>query len=214
VLGTDPSGPSIPQHVTWPAGSDDTTPTNQLQYRLQESVNGGAFATVRDWGSSRSTTRTLTPDSSYRYRVQARDLTGNISAAAAAPPFIPRVRQEDDPAFTYTGSWLARAARSTAYGGFMRPTTSTGALARTNFASARNVAVIMRRASTLGEAQICLFQATTAIACQDTDLSPASGLGPRRVVFSRDGLDPGLNYSVRIKDTSGRIELDAVVIDD
>ena len=41
VLGTDPSGPSIPQHISWPAGTGDATPTSQLQYRLQESVSGG-----------------------------------------------------------------------------------------------------------------------------------------------------------------------------
>jgi hypothetical protein len=38
--------------------------------------------------------------------------------------------------------------------------------------------------------------------------------GPRRPSSARDGLDPSLNHRVRIEDTSGRIELDPVVIDD
>lgn len=54
----------------------------------------------------------------------------------------------------------------------------------------------MPRADNLGSAQICLTDLTagTAAACRTIDLSPATGTG------------------VAVKDTAGRIELDALAL--
>jgi hypothetical protein len=60
---------------------------------------------------------------------------------------------------------------------------------------------------------VCLTKlSSSTVGCTSVDLSPASGPGARRVVFPRDGLDPTETYKVQVTRTSGRVELDGVVV--
>ena len=94
----------------------------------------------------------------------------------------------------------------------MRPTTTVGAKAKRNFAGRSNVAVVMPKAATLGNTQVCLYQGTTTVVCQTIDLSPSTGLGPRQLVFARSRLNPSLTYRVEVTNLSGRVELDAIAL--
>jgi hypothetical protein len=77
-----------------------------------------------------------------------------------------------------------------------------------------SVGVVMRRAGNLGAAQICLTDLTagTPAACRTIDLSPATGTAVRKLVYEEHGLDPSHSYRVAVKDTAGRIELDALAL--
>jgi hypothetical protein len=108
-----------------------------------------------------------------------------------------------------------RTAFGTAYGGFMRPTTTAGAKASSTFNGRRSVGVVMRKASTLGTAQVCVFQGTTNLGCQTIDLSPpgGAGSGPRRLAYVKNALNPANTYRVEVTAVSGRTELDAIVFE-
>ena len=104
-------------------------------------------------------------------------------------------------------------ARANASGGFVRPTTTAGAHA-TNTFSASDMAVVMPTTSTLGSARICLDDRTagTTVRCRTVDLSPATGTGPRQLVFAQHGLSAAHTFRLSLRDVSGRIELDAIAL--
>jgi hypothetical protein len=70
----------------------------------------------------------------------------------------------------------------------------------------------MPKEAALGTTQVCLFQGAVQVVCQTIDLSPPSGAGPRKLVFTRNALNPALSYRVQAKAVSGRTELDAIVL--
>jgi bacillolysin len=212
LLANSTAGPSLATAISWGAATDDRTLPEDMLTKLQRSINGGAFVDLTGWTTRRSVpTQSLTPGTTYQFRVQARDVSGRIGTANG-PTFTPTLAQENDPAITYTGTWLARLARATASGGFVRPTTTAGAKASMTFSARRNVGVVMPKDAALGTAKVCLFQGATQIVCQTIDLSPGSGLGPRRLVFVRNGLNAGLSYRVEVSAVSGRTELDAILL--
>ena len=63
--------------------------------------------------------------------------------------------------------------------------------------------------STLGSVKICLDPGTTSQSCATVDLSPASGLGARMVVFARNALSSTVQHHVKVSVVSGRADLDA-----
>ena len=189
TLGTSPTGASIPTTLSWLAATDDRSPS--ITYELQRAINGGAFVSITGQAQSRSKLETLTPGTSYQYRVLARDEAGNIGIATG-PVFTPGVVQEDSAAITYSAGWLTRLAQSTAYGGFVQPTTTLGAKAtHTIPAGARNLAVIMPKAATLGTTQICLFQGTSTRRRTQNGSSraPRAGGAPASVPASTPGME-------------------------
>jgi hypothetical protein len=121
------------------------------------------------------------------------------------------VTQENGGGVLYGGAWLPRLAQPAAFGGFVRPAATAGASAKLTF-SGRAVGVVMPLAATLGTARVCLYRGAAPLACQAVDLSPATGLGPRRLVFARGGLDPALSHRIEVTDLAGRIELDGIAV--
>jgi len=213
ALGGDTTGDSLPVHIVWARGSDDTTAADDLLYRLQRRVDGGAYQNVTGFRAARTANVEVAPGHDYRFRVQARDEAGNASGFATGPEFSTAVRQENAASLNYGAGWLARTARATAYGGFLRPTATVNAVVNSPF-SGRAVGVVMPLASNLGTAQICLTDLTagTPAACQAVDLSPSIGTGVRKLVYEEHGLDPSHSYRISVKDLGGRSELDAVVL--
>jgi bacillolysin len=211
VLNPTTTGASLPVRQTWAAATDDRALPRNIRYVLQQSVNGGAWNSLTAWTTRRAgPVQFLVPGTSYQYRVLARDEAGNVGTATG-PLFRPAVTQESSSSLTYLGTWQAPLAQSTAYGGFVRPTTSVNATVRMPF-TGRNVALVMPRAANLGTARTCLFQGSTTVVCQDLDLSPSGNLGARRIVFTRGGLNPALPYRLDVRATGGRVELDGFVV--
>ncbi len=89
----------------------------------------------------------------------------------------------------------------------MQKSTTVGDKATYTF-TGRNVAVVMPLRSTLGSVKICLDGTTD---CATVDLSPSTGLGAQKLVFSRNALDPAASHTVTVKVVSGRADLDAFV---
>ena len=208
-LGTNTAGNSIPVRIAWPAGTDDLTPTGNLKYRLSVSVNGGASQLVADWRSSRTIGLTLTPGQSYRFSVETRDEFGNVSPPALGPTFADIVHQEDSPSLLYSSGWGGRLAQANAFGGFVRPTDTTDSTVTLDF-SARSVGLIMPARADLGDAEICLLDGARQTC--GTRVISGLGAGPRLMMIVFNDLDPSKTYGIRLKDLSGRVELDGVVL--
>ncbi len=152
TFGRSLTGASVPTRVSWAAGSDDVTPVASLKHRLEERVESGAWTPVTGLSTARSTQRMQPPGRRYEYRVIARDGAGNLSYPATGQGYTPSTRQESSSLVSYSRGWLARAARGTAWGGGVRPTTKGGAKATSSF-TGRSVAVVMPRARNLGTAR-------------------------------------------------------------
>ena len=208
-LGTNTAGNSIPVRMSWPAGTDNLTPTGNLKYRLSVSVNGGASQVLGDWRSSRTVGLTLTPGLNYRFSIETRDEAGNISPPASGPTFADVVHQEDSPAFVYSAGWGASLAQTSAFGGFVKATSTVGSTATLTF-SARSVGMVMPARADLGEAEICLLDGGNELCGTRVinQLVPRSRL--MMIVFN--DLDPAKTYGIRLKNLAGNVELDGLVL--
>jgi hypothetical protein len=100
-------------------------------------------------------------------------------------------------------------AQSSAFGGFVRPSNTAGSTATLSF-SGRSVGLVVPVRADLGTIEFCLVQGATE-SC-GTRVFSALGPGPRVMLIVFNGLDPTKSYSVRTRNLSGRIELDAVVV--
>jgi hypothetical protein len=81
-------------------------------YRIQTSVNGGAFSTITTPSTATAISRTLTDGATYRFRVRATDREGNTSAWVYGPTFTARRLQETNGSLAYTGNWRTATSSS------------------------------------------------------------------------------------------------------
>ena len=139
----------------------------------------------------------FTPGASFTFRVSVRDEAGNVSVAAAAPTFQNVVHQENSTSIVYSSGWLTRLAQSSAFGGFVKPTTTPGATATINFTSTRNAGVVMSLRTDLGKAKICLIDGA-AETCGVRDFSML-GTQARTIVIGFNGLETAKTYSDRVE---------------
>jgi hypothetical protein len=211
VLNTQlTSSSSVPVRVGW-SGSDDRTSQSNLKFdlnkRTYQSGAWGAWSSILTNTSLRATTPFLTPGQKAQYEARSKDQAGNASAFKAGAGFTPKLLQET--AATYTGTW-ATQAQSDASGGSVKTSSQAGATATFAFTS-KSAAVVMPERSTLGSVKICLDPGTASESCSTVDLSPASGLGARMIVFARNALST-VQHHVKVTVVSGRADLDALAV--
>jgi hypothetical protein len=206
-VGTQLGQGTLPVRLTW-TGSDDRTASNDLKFDLNQrsfQSNWSPWSAVLANSPLTTLTPQLSPGSSYQFQARSRDLAGNASAFKSGPSLTPRLFQETSA--TYTGTWK-RDNQSDASGGSVRTSNQAGSTA-TFALSAKSAGVVMPLRSTLGTAQICLDPGTASQSCDTVDLSPASGLGPRMLVFARNGLST-TQHQLQVTVGSGRVDLDAI----
>jgi hypothetical protein len=174
-------------------------------YTLQGSIDAGPWSTLGS-GSSLSTftVEAVERGHAYRFRVNATDASDNTSDWAGTPSFRVRRVQETSASVRYTGAWKPRAV-TTASGGALRYTTTTGSTARLTF-TGRAVAWVSPKGATQGRARISIDGAY--VRTVDLSIGPA---GPRRVAFIRSWLGSG-PHSMTIRQAAGRIDIDAFVV--
>jgi hypothetical protein len=207
TLGTQAGSSSVPVKLAW-SGTDDRTSASNLKFdlnkRTYQSGSWGAWSSVLAGTSLRATTPSLTSGTTYQYEARSKDQAGNASAFKAGPGFTPKLLQES--AATYTGTW-ATQAQSDASGGSVKTSSQAGATATFTY-TGTSAGVVMPLRSTLGSVKICLDPGTASESCSTVDLSPASGLGARKIVFGRNKLS-AVQHQVKITVLSGRADLDA-----
>jgi subtilisin family serine protease len=202
------SDAALPVRLSW-SGTDDRTGQAGLRYDVDRLV-GGTWKRAASSTNQTVTTGSLPFGTSHRFRDRAIDEAGNVSPWATGPAFTPRAFQESRSTITYRGRWK-RLSQASALGDAVRSSTTAASTATFPF-RARDVGVVMPLRATLGTARVCLDPGTAAASCSTVDLSPSSGLGARKVVFARGGLDPAARHTVRVEVVRGRVDLDAFVV--
>jgi Glycosyl hydrolase catalytic core/Bacterial Ig-like domain len=204
-LGPD----TIPVRLSWSGTDNRTTPANlkfDLNRRSFQSGAWTAWSSVLNNSSLRTQTSSLIPGTQYQFQTRSRDQAGNVSAYKAGPAFTPRLFQET--AATYTGTWSTQS-QSDASGGSVKSSNQAGATATFAFMG-KSVGVVMPLHSKRGSVNICLDPGTTRESCATVDLSPASSLGPRMIIFARNGLAL-IQHQVKVTVQSGTADLDGLV---
>jgi len=204
-----PGTSTVPVKLTWSA-TDNTDGSGIASYQLQGSVNGGTYSNITLPSATATTsTRSLQPNNTYRYRVAAKDKAGNVSAWAYGPSFKVSAYQENATAVTHpSGTWW-RASLSGAYGSYVKYATTAGATTKLTF-TGRNVAWVAPKSSTRGKAEVYV----DGTYVQTLDLYSASTLA-RQVVFSQSWATSGSHtLEVKVLGTSGRprVDVDAFVV--
>ena len=140
----------FPIRLAWAASTD--TGSGIAYYILQQSVNGGAYATIGHPTAAVVDLQLSSTSKTYRYRVSARDNDGNVSAYSYGLTFKTISTSESGAAMKYTGSWPL--VTSPAYiGGKAKYSKVTGATATLTFKGTR-VAWLSQKGPSSGVARI------------------------------------------------------------
>jgi hypothetical protein len=199
---------TIPLLIGWSA-SDLAGIT---KYQLQQSIDGGSFATV-SLASPTQTSITLqrSPAHSYRYRVRATNGDGVTSSYQTGPSFVLNARNEKLSSISYTGTWTQQTV-SNAYGGGLKYAKSSTARATFTF-TGRSFAWVSTRNYNRGKAAVYV----DGVLVTTIDLYHASAQW-RRTVFTRNwSLSSSHTVEIRVKGTKNssstgvRVDLDAFV---
>jgi hypothetical protein len=201
---------TVPVKLTWSATDAGT---GVSEYKLQQSTNGGSFATVPISIMSTTITRQLSAANTYQFRVQARDQVGNWSEWVNGSAFTVNDYQETSSAVTYVGTWTPEAL-SSAYGGSLNYATASGSNAQFSFTGS-SVAWVATKNSDRGKATVWI----DGIKVSTVDLY-SSTEKPRTMVFTDNGLDPLQAHTLEVRVTgtknaasSGtRVDVDAFVV--
>jgi hypothetical protein len=200
---------AVPVSISWTgtACQSGETNCNVDHYVLQQSINGAAFSTI-SLPSPTATSVTLNlkpsptnnsaPQVTYRYQVQAVDKSGKLSPFAAGPTFsVP----DTDNSFqsSFKGSWSGQNVNG-AFNGSVQFSTTAGATANpSNGLTATSYALVSTLGPDRGKADILVDGQTVAT----VDLyAPVQQTG--QVVWSINGLQPGVTHTIQVVSTNTR----------
>ena len=200
---------SVPVTINWTgtACQSGVTNCNIDHYVVQESVNGNAFgpvalpsptATSVTLNLIPSPTNNSSPATTYAFRVQAVDTTGAVSAFSIGSSFtVP----DTDNSFnsSLNGGWSGVNIAS-AFGGSVAESTTPGATAGpSSGAPATSLALVSTLGPDRGIAQVKIDGQLVAT----VDLYAASQ-STAQVVWSENGLAPGVNHTIQVVSTGTR----------
>lgn len=198
------AGPTVPVTFRWTASD----PSGVSQVAAYLSVNGGAWVQqTLSSAAAGSVTLSLTPGTSYRMAVAARDGAGNWSGYAYSATTTPGLWQENSGSITFSTGWT-QSAWASASGGALRVSSTPNASASFTF-TGTNVAWVGTRAANRGKAHIYL----DGVYRQTIDLYAAS-TSARTVLASYSWPTAGPHtMKVVVVGTTGRptIDVDAFV---
>jgi kumamolisin len=141
----------VPVKISW-AGADATSGVKN--YRLQESLDGGAYSNVGGVVTTASKELSLPAGHAYRFRVRATDNANNVSSYLPGATFHLTLFQEVHSSIAYTSGW-SRIAQSGASGGFVKEATVAGKKATFTF-SGIQVGFVTTTSSNNGAATIAI----------------------------------------------------------
>jgi subtilisin family serine protease len=199
---------SAPTVITWPAANDLSS--SIAGYESQWSRDGGDWTgTIATSASVRNVVRNLAFNSSYQFRVRARDAAGNWSTwAATSVPYRVTHTSDRSPSVRYSSFWGA-ASSSSATSDTLMSTTSRGAIVRYTF-TGKGIAVVMPRSPSRAWVEVRI----DGVYIGKLSLW-ASSLKARQTVFSRDWLTTATRtIELRTVTSSSRrlVSLDAFVV--
>jgi subtilisin family serine protease len=191
--------------LAWPIPTDAQAGLDA--YVLQQSTNGGEWASVGGTGTVTSTNRTLAIGATYQFRLVAVDNATN--ATFATTPLVRPVRyQENSATISYRGTWT-RWFLSGASGSYTKYATRSTSSATFKF-TGRSVGLVMPKSRSRGSFKVYvdgLYIKTISLYSTTTKA--------RQVVFTRSWASNGV-HTVKVVPvgTAGhpRVDIDAFVI--
>jgi len=193
-------------HLAW--GASDSGGAGLASYDVAVSVNGGSYSRVATSLPTRSLDVTLTPGTSYRFRVRARDNAGNVGAWTAGPTLHPKLVQEGSSRITWRTTWSGDSSTDFSAGSVRRSTT-TGAKAIYRFYG-RSIGFVTTFGADRGSVKVYIDGSYV----RTIDLS-AGDAGERIVAYSRKWKSVGTHtIKLVVVGTTGhpRIDVDAFAV--
>jgi hypothetical protein len=177
-------------------------------YRAQQSVNGGAYATVGSVDATTSRMYGLTPSTSTTRKFRV----GGINGAGMTGPYVAAAvfrvwTKNESPAssLVYSGTW-GSASSSSYYGGALRFASSSTARATLTF-TGREIAWIAAKGPTRGTARVYVDGVLAA-----TVNLHASSTAYRQIAYRKTGLALG-THTLQIRVVGdGRVDVDGFEI--
>jgi hypothetical protein len=213
TLGTASSTtPTLPAKISWSATDSDGI----AAYELQQSENGGAWTNVSLSSATTTTAKAqLQAGKTYSFQVRAKDQKGLWSEWKPGPTFKVNVLQETASAIGYTGTSWSTQSLSNASGGALKYASTSGNSAKLNPSRALSVAWVSPKSTDRGKAEAWVDGTK-----KDVDLYYSGGTQMRRVVFSKNQLDPAVSHELEVRvlgtksaSSSGtRADVDAFVV--
>jgi len=175
-------------------------------YHLQQSVDGGSWSSLAlSSPTATSIDRTLTFGKSYRYRVRAKDGSGNVGAFREWVLLRPTLYQETNTIAKYIGSWTT-VVNPAASGGSTRAATASDRKVTVTF-TGHDIGWVTTRRTSSGRAEVRVDG--VLIATVDLDTTTDSF---RQLVFARH-FSSLAQHTLEIRPLGdGRVDLDAVVV--
>lgn len=191
-------GSSAPVTVSL-SGTDSGTGIQS--YTIQRRIGTAWYTTVATGLSASSVTSSVPRGSSHRFRVQAMDLAGNLSAWAYSATSTLVGVEESSSSIRYGGTWSTQTT-STASGGKLRHTGIAGRTATLTF-TGRAVTWVAPRSLTRGQAKVYIDGAYVAT----IDLKGATAY--RIQQYARVWSTVGTHrITIRVVGTAGRPRVD------
>jgi hypothetical protein len=139
----------LPLTLTW-SGSDSGS--GVASYDVRRSTDGGAWEKIASATTATSLDTMIAPSHAYRFMVRARDKAGNVGGWSGGWGWSPRLVQESNSGFVYTGEWTADSDPAHSAGA-SRFADASGASAKYTF-SGRAVAWVTQLAPDSGEVAV------------------------------------------------------------
>jgi hypothetical protein len=187
ALASSSTTEKLPTKLTW-VGTD--LGAGIASYDVQRSLDGGAFTTIVSGRTASYVYTSLVPGHSYRFRVRARDSSGNLGPWSPSYTWRPLLTQQSNASLTWTGAWTS-AIDAQNSGGSAKRTSTAGASVSYAF-SGRAVAWVTTLRPDAGEVQVWLDGALvkTVDAVSDTTVY-------RQVMFSKTWSSYG-SHTIRL----------------
>ncbi len=196
----------IPMYLVWNAGTDNAGGSGVAGYILQQSVNGGAFATIATPTTQVHYLTLSNSSKNYRYRVATIDGAGNVSAYATGPTFQAITYNESSSNIAYVKTWSL--TNSSIYvGGKARSATVANSSATISFRG-RTVGWLGLTGPTSGVAKVYVDGTLKAtINLNDTTTTA------RNLLYTKAWATAG-NHTVKVvvSGSSGRVTIDQFLV--
>jgi hypothetical protein len=204
AIGSRTGTTTVPVKLNW-TGSDAS---GIASTRLEQQVDAGPWSQVAAALTGFSTTRSLAPGHTYRFRVTTRDRAGNVSIPATSAPFDLAAAQESSAAIAYSGTWTY-ATSSSYMAGHLRHARSSSARATYRF-TGRAIYLVTTTAPSRGNVQVWI----DGVYRQTLHLY-SSGTITRRVMYRTGWSSSGTHrIQLRVLGTSGhpQVDIDAFLV--
>ena len=210
IANTQLSSSGIRAEIKWSATDDDS---GVASYELQQSTNGGAYQDVPlSTATATSTKLSLSPGSTYQFRLRTTDGAGNQSEWTPGAPFTVEDYQQSSPAVEYVGGWTEQLL-STASGGSLAFAEGVGGERATFSFTGSEVAWIAPKGPDRGKPEVWV----DGIKVTTVDLYKSSE-NPQMAVFTRS-VSPG-SHTVQVRvlgtksssSTGSRVDVDAFYV--